>query len=166
MHCLPFGIWHGVEQLQNELMKAVISSSGHIISCAKFTQNLRIGSQCGQRHKIGHKHGSGTEGAWLEQAGFPTRTICKQLLLIGPEQVALVQLAARARRSKTHSANVAGKIVLAQLIPVLDVLLWVLEELLYRDGHPADTCVLQQAAASWTHMYMVHKWVCPIDCRL
>lgn len=69
----------------------------------------------------------------------------------------LVQLAAEARRSKTHSAYVTGKVVLAQLIPVLNVLLWVLVELLNWDGHPADTCVLQQAAASWTHIGMVHN---------
>ena len=50
-----------------------------------------------------------------------------------------MQLAAETNRKKTHGAYVTGKVVLAQLIPVLNVLLWVFVELLNGDGHPADT---------------------------
>ena len=48
--------------------------------------------------------------------------------------------AAESKRNKTHSAYVTGKIVLAQLIPVLNVLLWVFGELLNGNRHPADMC--------------------------
>ena len=53
---------------------------------------------------------------------------------------ALMQSAAETKMKKTHSAYVARKVVFAQLIPVLNVLLWFSEELLNGDSHPADRC--------------------------
>lgn len=83
----------------------------------------------------------------MEQAGFPQGQFARSCSG-GQSRATVVQCGSRGQGSKTHSAYVTGKVILAQLIPVLNVLLWVLEELLNRDGHPADTCVLQQQAVA------------------
>lgn len=49
-----------------------------------------------------------------------------------------MQLAAGGERNSAYSADVAGEVVPAQLIPVLNVLLWLSEETLNGDGNPAD----------------------------
>ena len=53
-------------------------------------------------------------------------------------------IAAESKRNKTHGAYVTGKVVLAQLVPVLNVLLWFSGELLNGNGHPAYMCASQK----------------------
>ena len=53
----------------------------------------------------------------------------------------MLRMAAVEQEEKAYSAYVTRKIVFAQLIPVLNVLLWVLGKLLNWDGHPADNIV-------------------------
>ena len=54
-----------------------------------------------------------------------------------------MQLAADGERSRAYSANVTSEVIPAQLIPVLNVLLWLPEEALNGDGNPADMGTLQ-----------------------